>query len=410
MRYILLKSSSYSHQFTVNHETHELLYKAKGLTMKNKFLIISLFLLISGFWSMQPAHAQLLSENFDSYVSGSQVHGQGGWKGWNNVPAAGALATNTNSLTPPNSVDIVGASDLVHEFSGANMDIVEVIAWQYIPSDFTGQTYFILLNTYTDVGATNWSTQLMFESTSNTISEAYNLESTLPLIIDQWVQIRVVINHPANTQDIYYNGQLLVSKSWTEGASGGGAQNLAAIDLYANASTSVYYDDISVTISCEMDVRGGSVSTSIPNGNPTPSTTDGTDFGSALVGNNTTQTYTIENTGTATLGIGTITIGGTNADDFTLTASPSATVATGGGTTTFTVQFAPSATGLRTATISIENTDTDEDPYNFSIQGGFDEAASIPTINEWGMIIFSLLLGSVAIWYMRKKGHGGCMA
>ncbi len=37
-------------------------------------------------------------------------------------------------------------------------------------------------------------------------------------------------------------------------------------------------------------------------------------------------------------------------------------------------------------------------------------AAAIPTLSEWGMIIFSLLLGSYAVWYMRKQSHKGSMA
>jgi hypothetical protein len=32
--------------------------------------------------------------------------------------------------------------------------------------------------------------------------------------------------------------------------------------------------------------------------------------------------------------------------------------------------------------------------------------APIPSLNEWGMIIFSLLIASFAIWYMRKKAYG----
>lgn len=35
---------------------------------------------------------------------------------------------------------------------------------------------------------------------------------------------------------------------------------------------------------------------------------------------------------------------------------------------------------------------------------------AIPTLNEWGMIIFSLLIGIFAIFYMRKKAHGVKMA
>jgi hypothetical protein len=34
----------------------------------------------------------------------------------------------------------------------------------------------------------------------------------------------------------------------------------------------------------------------------------------------------------------------------------------------------------------------------------------IPTLSEWGMILFSLLLGSVAIWYLRKKSQISPMA
>ena len=44
-------------------------------------------------------------------------------------------------------------------------------------------------------------------------------------------------------------------------------------------------------------------------------------------------------------------------------------VASGGGTETFIVTFNPSAAGLRTASISIANNDSDENPYNFDIQG-----------------------------------------
>jgi hypothetical protein len=61
-------------------------------------------------------------------------------------------------------------------------------------------------------------------------------------------------------------------------------------------------------------------------------------------------------------------VSGANAGDFTVTVLPTPSV-NAGGTTTFQVTFDPSASGTRTATISIANTDADENPYNFSIQG-----------------------------------------
>ena len=88
--------------------------------MKKKILQVLLLILITGLLTTYSAHAQLLTDNFDSYINGSQMHGQGGWKGWDNNPAWGALVTNALSYSPPNSVEIVGASDLVHEFSGAS--------------------------------------------------------------------------------------------------------------------------------------------------------------------------------------------------------------------------------------------------------------------------------------------------
>lgn len=55
--------------------------------------------------------------------------------------------------------------------------------------------------------------------------------------------------------------------------------------------------------------------------------------------------------------------------------------------------------------------DDDDGVMRMSISADLAGAtpASIPTLSEWGMIIFSLLLGGVAIWYMRKQSHSGAM-
>jgi hypothetical protein len=145
----------------------------------------------------------------------------------------------------------------------------------------------------------------------------------------------------------------------------------------------------------EMDVSGLSVS--IPDGDATPSATDDTDFGTvAVAGGTNANTFTITNSGSATLNLtGTsspvaliptdtstplVTIGGTNAADFTLTSDASTPVLSGGGTTTFTITFDPSAAGVRTATISIANDDPDENPYNFAIQGEGAVQAAHPAL------------------------------
>ena len=120
----------------------------------------------------------------------------------------------------------------------------------------------------------------------------------------------------------------------------------------------------------EMDVQGNS--TSIADGDATPTTADHTDFGSTDITSGTIdRTFTIYNTGTSNLtlsGTPIVVVGGTHSADFTVTSQPTSPVVASGNTT-FTVRFNPSATGTRSATLSIANDDTDENPYNFSIQG-----------------------------------------
>ncbi|GGD41024.1 hypothetical protein GCM10011514_01380 [Emticicia aquatilis] len=128
----------------------------------------------------------------------------------------------------------------------------------------------------------------------------------------------------------------------------------------------------------EINVKGNG--TSIVSGNTSPSTTDHTDFGSVLVTSGTiVRTFTIENLGGANLllnGSPQVSISGTNAADFAVTALPTSPVVAS-GSTTFQVTFDPSAAGTRTAIISIANDDSDENPYVFSIQG----IGSNPTIS-----------------------------
>ncbi len=129
----------------------------------------------------------------------------------------------------------------------------------------------------------------------------------------------------------------------------------------------------------EIDVQGNG--NPIPDGDVTPSTTDDTDFGyAAITGGSVEHTFTISNTGDGALlldGTPIVDVTGPNAADFTVTSQPSAAVSGGGGVTTFTVRFAPSMVGTRSASLVIANNDSDENPYNFDIQGHGQEGEAI---------------------------------
>jgi len=160
-----------------------------------------------------------------------------------------------------------------------------------------------------------------------------------------------------------YTGQTVkIRFSVTTGSTGSGWSSDIAID---NVSL------VNASPTPEINIQGNA--TTIADGDTTPDVADDTDFGSydITVGSNA-NTFTIQNLGTGTLnltgGAPYVTITGTNPADFTLTTNPTTPIAAS-GSTTFTITFDPSATGLRTATVSIANDDSNENPYNFNIQG-----------------------------------------
>jgi hypothetical protein len=116
----------------------------------------------------------------------------------------------------------------------------------------------------------------------------------------------------------------------------------------------------------DINLKGNG--TTITINDATPSFTDHTKFGSVDISSGSrTRTYTIENTGGASLTSLAVTLGGSDAAEFSKT-DPSSTVAAY-GSTTFTVTFDPSTAGTKTATVSIASNDPDENPYPFYISG-----------------------------------------
>ena len=113
----------------------------------------------------------------------------------------------------------------------------------------------------------------------------------------------------------------------------------------------------------EIDVSGNG--NNIVDGDTSPSTTDGTDFGSVLTGSHVDQTFTIHNTGTDPLTLDVVTI---NAAGFSVASQPTSPVAAG-GSTTFTIRFAPPTTGNVSGTVRFGNDDSNENPFDFAVKG-----------------------------------------
>ena len=90
---------------------------------------------------------------------------------------------------------------------------------------------------------------------------------------------------------------------------------------------------------------------------------------------------TVRNIGTATLSLGTITVNGAHAADFTLNTAGMSTTVFPGTETTFSLTFVPAALGVRTAVLHIANNDVDENPFDITLMGtGQTPAQALNTV------------------------------
>jgi hypothetical protein len=196
------------------------------------------------------------ADSFDGYVAGSALHGQGGWEGWNGIPAFTAFVSDTQAQSPPNSAEVSGDADLVHEHCTDGAGWWSYEAWQYIPADFASGgggalagSYFVLLNTYPTENPASWSVQMQFDSNDGML-KVFHGDGTntinVPYDTDRWVKIQTIVDLEEDWTRVYYDDELITEYAWTGGVIGGGGGTLdvAAVDLYAQGSTAVYYDDL----------------------------------------------------------------------------------------------------------------------------------------------------------------------
>lgn len=179
----------------------------------------------------------------------------------------------------------------------------------------------------------------------------------------------------------YYFNSTIQAAHWSHRNNNTMSHNIQIVDL-SGLTTAPSGPEINVTGS----------GNNILNGDVTPSGTDGTDFGNVDVTAGTqANTFTIENLGTTNLVLNGgstpyVSISGTHASDFTVTATPTSPIGASGNSN-FTITFNPSAVGLRTATVTINNNDTTggENPYTFDIQGtGTNTSYSNVTVSvDW---------------------------
>ena len=137
-------------------------------------------------------------------------------------------------------------------------------------------------------------------------------------------------------------------------------------------------DNISLTVTNsapEINIIGNGLT--ITNGDLIPSFMDYTDFGTTDLATTRTRTFSIQNTGSLTLNLtGSIPLVAISGDsEFTISSQPTASsILSGGSNLTFDVLFTPTVAGTNTAVISIDNNDSDENPYTFTVSANAQQS------------------------------------
>jgi len=168
-------------------------------------------------------------------------------------------------------------------------------------------------------------------------------------------------------------------------------------------------DYVSLFFSSEIAVLGTNTALVITNSDVTPTTADGTDFGTLEIGAETNDhTYVVTNMDAGfTLNLtGTprVDITGAHAASFPVQSQPSASIAAG-ESSPFVIRFAPTAVGSYTATVSIANNDLTgaENPYTFRVIGG-GALATEPTVHASSMLFTDVTNVSMTVSWANGNG------
>lgn len=110
------------------------------------------------------------------------------------------------------------------------------------------------------------------------------------------------------------------------------------------------------------------ISVEQPTGSPLTDGASTVDFGIVTPGNSAVRTFTVRNLGAGTLSGLAMTLSGAAAGDYEASA-PGATSLAPGESTSFTVTYTPTLSGVRSATLRIASNDGDENPFDVLLTG-----------------------------------------
>lgn len=115
------------------------------------------------------------------------------------------------------------------------------------------------------------------------------------------------------------------------------------------------------------------------------------DYGDVQTGSSSSNTFVISNDGTGDLNISAVSLTGAGAGEFNIISGGSSTTVTPGATHDIVVDFIPTATGVKNATLQISSDDPDENPLDIALAGNgastpVPDIAASPATFDYGSV------------------------
>jgi hypothetical protein len=194
-----------------------------------------------------------------------------------------------------------------------------------------------------------------------------NLTGTPRIVVSGTAAADFTVNETATASPIASGSSTSFTVTFAPSAAGAKSASITIFNDDTNEGTYVINLTGSATVPApEINIKAGT--TSVPSAGSFA-------FGSLNTGANSTVTFTIENIGNTNLNLtGTPKIAVSGAADFTVNETTTSSPVASGSSTSFTVTFAPSSAGAKSATITISNDDTDEGTYVINLSG----SATVP--------------------------------
>jgi len=206
------------------------------------------------------------TENFDSYATGSDITGQGGWAQWANAAITDSAISTAFSHSGAKSLATELHADKVHttSFTSGHWNWS---VWSFMPATTQLPQWAVFLSSYAPAGPYFWVAQCELDPTLSRIEFDMGPNNVCggiggsqfgtvfaPLVVGAWTEIRLDIDLNADRCQGWYNN-LPVGQVWqyTDGITAGfGLAEIGTIDLYANDNTlagdRVYWDDVTVSV------------------------------------------------------------------------------------------------------------------------------------------------------------------